>query len=331
MMYNRNQGRKPQFFVSRRHAVSVVTAATAMVVTMVGLSAMFPALADPTKQAIFAHKYIASYANTMARASLLMLSAPLFEPLVENHVSAVPGTIQQEAPGGIHQGAKAQRVGGATGQPIRFEYNPLESTRNRIILRVGDRTLITGLLVSQASPMASLVAEGNNGLISLKSGLVDDRGKKVRIPQIARSYIDTEEGYRLLWSDALAGQLFDAFRGIDDKRKPDGLTIVDSRNPVTIETDGGLEVSGGEPRVAFWKRLGGDRGQVLVYVDFQDVIRPHGQDDAEAMEAVQRVFKWAPVMRLAAESDPAEFQAFVHELEGVRIKPVPTPRLLTEL
>jgi hypothetical protein len=329
MMYKRNQGREPQSFVSRRHPVGVVTAATAMMVAMVGLSAVFPALADPTKQAIFAHKYIASYANTMARASMLMLIAPQFEPLVANRVSAVPGSTQQEVPGGIHQGKVAQTDTGLAGEPVRFEYSPSASSGNRIILRVGDRTLVTGLLVAHAFPMASLVAEDNNGLISVKNGGHDEQGKRVLIPKLAKSYIDTKEGYLLLWVDALAGGLFDAFRGEDEK--PDGLSIIDAKDRVTIGTDDGLTVRGGEPRVAFWKRLGGDRGKILSYIDLRDAINSLDPDDAEALEAVRRVFTWAPVMRLAAESDAAAFKAFVQQLEGVRIKPVPTPRLLTEL
>jgi hypothetical protein len=48
------------------------------------------------------------------------------------------------------------------------------------------------------------------------------------------------------------------------------------------------------------------------------------------METVRRVFKWAPVMRLAADSDAAAFRAFVRELEQVRIATVSTPGLLIE-
>ncbi len=48
------------------------------------------------------------------------------------------------------------------------------------------------------------------------------------------------------------------------------------------------------------------------------------------MKTVRRVFKWTPVMRLAAESDPVAFQTFIQQLGQVQIKPVVTPRLLID-
>jgi hypothetical protein len=69
---------------------------------------------------------------------------------------------------------------------------------------------------------------------------------------------------------------------------------------------------------------------ILRYEDYGRVMEPRGENDERAMEAVRRVFKWAPVMRLAAESDPAAFKSFVRRLEQVRIPTVNTPRLLIE-
>ena len=57
-------------------------------------------------------------------------------------------------------------------------------------------------------------------------------------------------------------------------------------------------------------------------------MKPRDQNDVQAIEAVRRVFKWAPVMRLAAESDPAVFKTFVGDLEKARIETVRTPSLL---
>jgi hypothetical protein len=109
---------------------------------------------------------------------------------------------------------------------------------------------------------------------------------------------------------------------------PDGLTIVDSKSSVTIRIDGGLEVRGGDPWVAFWKRNKGTSGAIVRYEDLGRVMEPRGEEDVQAMEAVRRVFKWAPVMRLAAESDPAAFESFARRLEQIRIPTVSTPRLL---
>jgi hypothetical protein len=327
MTYIRNLGAEPRNPVrGRRAAGAVMMAMTAMMAAMVGLSA----LADPPAHATFAHKYKASYVNTIARASFaLMLEAPLFEPLVETRVSEVPGSVQQEVPGGIHQGKKAQTVGGAVGLPVRFEYRPNEAPDNRIILQVGDQAIYTKLLASQAGPMASLVDRRNNGLISLNEAEIRD-GKEVYRPKVAESYIDTEEGYWLLWADAIAGDLFDRLKPTV-RAAVDGLTIVDAEDPVTIDTDGGLKVVEGEPRVAFWMRLGGEKGHVLGYIDLKDAIGSLHPDDVQALKAVRRVFKWAPVMRLAAESDPIAFGNFARQLQKVRITPVATPRELTKL
>jgi hypothetical protein len=76
------------------------------------------------------------------------------------------------------------------------------------------------------------------------------------------------------------------------------------------------------------KLAGGKPGTILRYDDLGLVMQPRGQGDVQAMETVRRVFKWAPVMRLAAEGDPAVFRTFVRELEQVRIAAVSTPRLL---
>ena len=176
--------------------------------------------------------------------------------------------------------------------------------------------------------MASLVAEGNNGLVTL-SDRATYNGKRGYRPKVAGSYIDTEEGYWLLWADAIAEDLFWRV-AFGTGGFPDGLTVVDSNRPVTISTDGSLEVRGGEPWVAFWKCIGGKHGAILRYDDFGLVMEPRGQNDVHAMEAVRRVFKWAPVMRLAAETDPAAFRTFVRELDQVRIATVTTPSLLIE-
>jgi hypothetical protein len=65
-------------------------------------------------------------------------------------------------------------------------------------------------------------------------------------------------------------------------------------------------------------------------VRFEYTMEARDQDDVRAVETVRRVFKWAPVMRLAAESDPAAFRTFVRQLERAQITTVTTPRLLIE-
>jgi hypothetical protein len=241
--------------------------------------------------------------------------------LVKTNVGTVPGSVLQKLPGGIHQAETAVIVGTSAGVPVRFECGP----DDRVMLHVGDQAVDTGLLVAQARPMASFVAGRSNGLISLNDVTTRD-GKTIYSPKVAGPYIDTAEGYWLLWADAFAG---DSLLWVALGGAPDGLTIVDSEHPVTISTnsDSGLTIRGGEPRVAFWRRLGGNRGTLLDYRDF-DVIKARDPDDLKALTAVRRVFKWAPVMRLAADRDPIAFGTFVRRLESIQIASVPTPRRL---
>ena len=318
MTYIRNSGAASRTSGCRRCPVGAVM--------MVVISTLIPALAEPPKAGgLFAHKYNILHADTMAKANLaLMLHASSFQALVESQVNGLPGIARRDLIGGIHQGKMAVTVGAAVGQPVRFECRQ----GGLITLSIGHKSIETGLLAAHARPLASFITEGKNGLIGLNDS-VTRNGKRGYRPQIAGSYIDTEEGYWLLWADAIAEDLF--YRVAFDRGDyPHGLTIVDSERPVTISTEGSLEVRGGEPRVAFWKRVGGKRGTILRYDDLGLVMEPRGQYDVRAMEAVRRVFKWAPVMRLAAETDPAAFRTFVRELEQVRIATVSTPRLLIE-
>ena len=216
---------------------------------MVGLLALVPVLADPPKPGgLFAHKYKPLSIDTTAKPSpALMLARPSFQSLVETRANGLIGSIRQDLIGGIHQGTKAVKIGAAAGRPVRFEYR----LGGRIILSVGEQSIVTGLLAAQARPMASFVEEGNNGLVGLNDP-VTSHGKRGFRPKVAGSYIDTEEGYWLLWADAIAEDLF--YRVAFEKGDyPHGLTIVDLNRPVTISTDGRLEVRGGEPCVAFWE------------------------------------------------------------------------------
>ena len=225
MRYPGEQGAETPSFNPGSGAAGAV-----MVATIVVLFPFVPALADDSKPgASFAHKYFPSYADTIAPASLeLKLCAPSFKRLVETNPNALPGIAQQAVPGGIHQGNTAVTVGPAAFQPVRFEYSP----GDRTVLRVGDRTVDTGLLAAQARPMASFVANRNNGLVNLNDVAVRD-GNVVYRPKVAGPYINTEEGYWLLWADAIAA---DSFPRVAVKDAPDGLTIVDSEKPVTIIT-----------------------------------------------------------------------------------------------
>ena len=208
---------------------------------------------------------------------------------------------------------------------MRFTYTPEGS----VILSVGDRSLVTGLQAAQARPMAGLVQQGNNGLVTL-TDRVTHNGKRGYRPHVAASYLDTEDGYWLVWADSIAEKLFyqtDTSQG----ESPDGLTIVDSHHPVTISSDDGtLQVRAAEPSVAFWKSSAREPGRIIRYDNYAQVMKPRDQDDVRAVETVRRVFKWAPVMRLAAESDPVAFQTFVHQLARIRMKTVTTPRLLLD-
>jgi hypothetical protein len=321
MTYIRNPGADPRTIARSSRAAGV-----AMMAAMVGLSAVLPALADPPKPAeLFARKYNPLYIDTVADVKpALILRAASFQALVESRVNGVPGSIRQDLIGGIHQGKKAVTIGAAARKPVRFEYDP----GGRIIFQIGNQSIVTDLLPAQARPMASFVAESNYDLVGLND-TVTRNGKRGYRPNVARSYIDTADGYWLLWADAIAEDLF--YRvGFDHGDFPDGLTNVDSERPVTIRTDGRLEVRAGEPRVAFWKRAPGKPGAILRYDDLGLVMQLRGEGDVRAMETVRRVFKWAPVMRLAAESDPVAFRTFARELERVRIATVSTPRMLIE-
>ena len=321
MTYIRNPGARPRSFVVSSRALCVSLFAAA-----IWLSTLMPAMADPPKPVeLFARKYNPNYIDTDAKASpALVLRSSSFQTVLETQVSGLPGFIRQDPIGGIHQGTTAVLVGSSAGKPVRFKYRAGGS----IIFRVGDQSIVIGLLAAQARPMASLVEQGNNGLVGINES-VNVIGKRGYRPKVAGSYIDTEEGYWLLWADAIAEDLF--YRvSFDHGDFPHGLTIVDSERPVTISTDGKLEVRGGEPRVAFWKRVAGKHAAILRYDDLGDVMQPRCQGDVQAMETVRRVFKWTPVMRLAAESDPAAFKSFVRDLEQVPIATVTTPRLLIE-
>jgi hypothetical protein len=321
MPYIRNSGAEPRAFRQSTRAVGEV-----LMVAIIGLSAMIPAQADHPKNVVeFAHKYVAIYNYFGASAMpTLAVQAPSLKTLIETQTHGILGATGQGLIGGIHQATKAVTVGAAAGQPVRFEYNPGGS----IVLSVGGQSIITGLLAAHARPMASLVEKGNNGLVTL-TDRVTHCGKRGYRPQVALSYLDTEDGYWLLWADAIAETLF---YGTDFGKGeyPNGLTITDSHHPVTISSDGSLEVRGGEPRVAFWKCTRGERGRIVRYDDFGLVMAARDQDDVRAVETVRRVFKWAPVMRLAAESDPAAFRTFVRQLGRTQITTVTTPRLLIE-
>jgi hypothetical protein len=321
MTYIKSPGAEPRAFRQSRRAVGEV-----LMVAIVGLSAMNPAQADPPKKAVeFAHKYVPVYNDSDTSAiPTLAVQAPSLKTLIETQTKGILGATRQGLIGGIHQGTKAVTVGEAAGQPVRFEYTP----RGCIVLSVGGQSIVTGLLPAHARPMASLVGKGNNGLVTLTDRTTQS-GKHGYRPQVAVSYLDTEDGYWLLWADANAENLFyqtDFGKG----DVPNGLTITDSHDPVTISSEGRLEVRGGEPRVAFWKFTRGERGRIVRYDNYGLVMEARDQDDVRAVETVRRVFKWAPVMRLAAESDPAAFRTFVRQLERAQITTVTTPRLLIE-
>ena len=321
MTYQRNTKVMPRTFVSSHRAFGIV-----MMAAMVALSTLIPALADPTKpMALFARKYIPLYIDTDPEADrALVLHASSFQTLVETQVDGVPGSTRPNVIGGIHQANKAVTTGAAAGQPVRFAYSP----GGRISFRIGDQSLVTDLSVAQARPMASLVEEGNNGLVGLNER-IRHNGKRGYRAKVAGSYIDTEEGYWLLWADAIAEDLFYRVE-FEPGNSPRGLTIVDSDRPVTISTDRGLEIRGGEPRVAFWRCIAGQRGAILRHDDLGLIMEPRCQGDVQAMASVRRLFKWAPVMRLAADSDPTAFRTFVRDLDQVKVGSVLTPHLLVE-
>ena len=311
--------------IPRRFTWSRRASGGTLMVAVIGLSAMISAQAEPQEKATaFAHKYVAAYKDAGAIPAL-MVHAPSFKALIETQTSGLPGSAPFALIGGIHQGSKAVTLGAAKGQLVRFTYTPDGS----IILSVGGRSIVTGLQAAQARPMTSLVEQGNNGLVTL-TDRVTQNGKRGFKPRVATSYLDTEDGYWLVWADAIAEKLF--YRtGSGQGEIPDGLTIVDSHHPVTISSDDGtLEVRAAEPWVAFWKSSAREAARIIRYDDYAQVMKPRDPDDVRAVETVRRVFKWTPVMRLAAESDPVAFQSFVRQLEQVQIKPVVTPRLLLD-
>ncbi len=198
---NRNFDAASRTSVCTKSAIGAV-----MMSVIVVLSTLIPALADPPKLGVpFARKYKPHYIDTIAEANLaLMLHASSFQALVETQVNGLPGMSRRDLIGGIHQGKTAVMFGAAAGQPVRFEC----PQGGGIILSIGDQSIETGLLAAQARPMASFIEEGNYGLIGLNDS-VTRNGKRGYRPQVAGSYIDTEEGYWLLWADAIAEDLFD--------------------------------------------------------------------------------------------------------------------------
>lgn len=291
------------------------------------LSAANSPLADPPKPALpFARKYTVYYSGTSAKGDpTLVVRTASFESLIKaQRATEDERTWAKLIGGGIHQGSTAVTVGSAAGRPVRFAYGP----GDRVTLRVGDQSLEIGLSAAQARPMAFLVAEGNNSLVTL-SERASHRGKYGFRPKLAAPYIDTEEGYWLLWADAICEDLFFSV-DFGWGTFPNGLTMVDSARPVTIRTERTLSVQGGEPRVAFWKTAAGKSGTIVRYEELGRVLEPRCEEDTRAIDAVNRLFKWAPVMRLAAGSDPAAFQSFLHQLEQVHIAGVATPRLMIE-
>ncbi len=320
MTYSGNTCAMPRRLTRSTRAVGAT-----LLVAVIGLASMISAQAEAEEEGTaFAHKYVPIYKDKSTMPSL-MVRAPSFKALIETQASGLPGSAPHGLIGGIHQGAKAVTLGAAKGQLVRLTYTPDGS----IILSVGDRSIVTGLQAAQARPMARLVEKGNNGLVTL-TDRVTHNGKHGYRPQVATSYLDTEDGYWLLWADAIAEKLF--YRtGSTQGEFPDGLTIVDSHHPVTISSDGGtLEVRAAEPCVAFWKSSAREPGRIIRYDDYAQVMKPRDPDDVRAVETVRRVFKWTPVMRLAADSDPVAFQSFVRQLGQAQIKPVVTPRLLID-
>jgi hypothetical protein len=322
MTFIRNLGAILRQFSPSKRSVN-----KAMMMAMAVFSITALAQADPPKKAAeFAHKYIPVYNDTNAVRPLTVI-ARSFTALIENQSNALLGSTRPDIMGGIHQATKAVTVDKAAGLPVRLEY----SREGRTVLWVGGQSMVTGLAAAQARPMASFVEAGYNGLVTL-SERDTYNGKRGFRPQLAASYFDTDQGYWLLWADAIAENLFfHTGFGIGDF--PDGLTITDPDNPVTIASgsDGTLIVRGGEPRVAFWQlKKRGEPGRIVRCVDFASVIETRNQDDVRAVETVQRVFKWAPVMRLACESDPAAFRMFVRQLAQAPVVTVTTPRLLME-
>ncbi len=322
MTYIRNLGGElRQFSRSKRSANKAMM--TAMAVFLITAAAQ---AGPPKNVAEFAHKYIPVYNDTNAVRPLTVI-ARSFTALIENQSSALLGSTRPDLIGGVHQATKAVTVDKAVGLPLRLEY----SREGRTVLCVGGQSLVTGLTAAQAHPMASFVEEGYNGLVTLTERDTYN-GKRGFRPQFAASYLDTDQCYWLLWADAIAGNLF-FHTGFGLGDFPDGLTITDPDNPVTIAvgSDGTLKVRGGEPRVAFWQlRKRGEPGRIVRCVDFASVIEPRNQHDVQAVETVQRVFKWAPVMRLASESNPAAFRMFVRQLAQTPVVTVTTPRLLME-
>src|SRR5262249_10769904 len=156
-------------------------------------------------------------------ASTLAAHEPSFQTLLQSQSSGLPGIAPQGLIGGIHQGASAVTAGAVQGQPARFEYRP----DGAIVFTVGGHSLRTALRAAQARSISSLVEERNNALVSLTDHITRN-GKRGFRPQIAKSYLDTEDGYWLLWADAIAERLFDR-TDFGVGTFPNGLTIVDSQ------------------------------------------------------------------------------------------------------
>ena len=290
---------------------------------LLGLMVLAPilALAEPIDSFLFGRDYIGIRANTLILAGKTYRAKPelthemfalSFATLLRDHPDWMTGGLFSESTAGGNLSVKMWR-------------DPQGNPGHRVYLSAGNQTVDTGMTDDQARALILWVDYGRNALASLSSH-PDSRPNPPPPFEMARlgyAYPDTQDGYDLLWCDSIC-----SFDGVKDTGKPQTLTIVDGAEPVTIDVSDGLKIRGGEPMVAYWQRGDSGQGEIIEYRTLNEAATAITRQDKQSLATLKRVFKWAPIARLARKSDPNGFAALVTELRGIAPERVATPRFL---
>jgi hypothetical protein len=296
---------------------------------LLGLMVLAPilVLAEPT-DGLFGHNHKAIRANTLSLAGKTYRAKPeLTHEMFALSFATLLRDYPDWVPGGLFSDSTAELSGGAN-LPVKM-WREGNLAGHRVYLSVGDQTADTGLTDDQARALILWVDYGRHALASL--GRHPDNDPNPPFPfkaaRLGYGYVDTQDGYDLLWCDTIC-----SFEGVPKVAgKSRSLTIVDAASSVMIDVRDGLKIQGGEPVVAYWQRGDTGQGEIIEYRTLDDAAVVITRQDQQSLATLRRVFKWAPIARLARKSDPNAFNALVAELRGVTPERVPTPRFLYQV
>jgi hypothetical protein len=329
-----------------RHAVHV-----GLIATLIGFLALIPTFAatllEPWHFTKFAGDYYASTAVAMTLPGITYpnpeayelnlggnrdfefkaASEPLFASSRVRNFETLIRTDFKSVPGGIFQSGIAQPGVGVSNRTITVEYHQEAKPDYRFLLRIGDQTYDTDLTDSQALQLILWVNSGNAAVASFGHDVLVHKFPNgslagATIAQLAYPYLDTPDGYYLLWGDKMSSR--------DSHARPnsDGITVVDPEEPAIVEVaPNGLRVRGYEPRIASWRKTP-DGGEVVGYETLENTVRPRSKGDTKALQTMLRFFKWAPVIRLAHSKDPEAFSALAQKVKDFPIDRRDTPRVV---